>query len=214
MRCRTRRRSRGRVAVGAAILAVVTAATLSGCAGTWFKPAAPALHISVDDCPVLPGAVRDVSNGKPLTRLLLREDARPTAALLCTYEATTNGVDTADTASAVDAAGSTEGPAGVVTLMQGVHVQETDAVALATSILTLSLAPQFGVAGCPMDAGGTFALIVFHYPDGADTDLYYHDTGCETLDNGSIGAGQVDSTSFNDFQVKFSDLIGPVPGAF
>lgn len=42
-----------------------------------------------------------------------------------------------------------------------------------------------GIYNCPADIVGYAAIVAFHYPHDDDFDLWDHDSGCATLDNGS-----------------------------
>jgi precorrin-2 methylase len=58
---------------------------------------------------------------------------------------------------------------------------------LATSIAAVSLARPTGSLSCPNDNGSASAL-AFAYPGRQDVDLWYHDSGRATLDNGKVAA--------------------------
>lgn len=80
------------------------------------------------------------------------------------------------------------------------------AVHLATVIDAISTAAPQGVASCPA-AYGSASIIAFAYPSRADVDLWFNDSGCETLDNGRIGANEVGNPSFyNAFLTLVSQL--------
>lgn len=59
------------------------------------------------------------------------------------------------------------------------------ATALGKAIAALDLARPSGVFNCP-DAFGDTAVLAFGYPNGASVDLWYTESGCQTLDNGTL----------------------------
>jgi hypothetical protein len=65
------------------------------------------------------------------------------------------------------------------------------------------------VANCPA-ATGAFAILAFSYPHHRDVDLWWNTTGCQSIDNGRIGASQIGSTSFGAFQTVF-DCAAALP---
>jgi hypothetical protein len=83
-----------------------------------------------------------------------------------------------------------------------------DAVWLATVVDNVKTEPPRGVAACPADFGSA-TIIVFGYASGPDADLWYNDGGCETLDNGRIGASEVGNPSFYNSFVPTIDALSP-----
>jgi hypothetical protein len=76
-----------------------------------------------------------------------------------------------------------------------VWLTPTRAVRLATVIGTISTAIPTGTTACPDDVDST-SLIVFAYAGAPDIDLWFHDTGCQTLDNGRVKAFEVGNQNF------------------
>jgi hypothetical protein len=61
-------------------------------------------------------------------------------------------------------------------------------------------------AGCPADVGSA-AILVFGYAGQPDQDLWYHDSGCESLDNHQLTVTETANPSFyNGFMPAFADL--------
>ncbi len=60
-----------------------------------------------------------------------------------------------------------------------------------------------GTYHCPADFESA-TLIAFAYSHGSDADLWFSDTGCETLDNGSIGAAAAGHPAFG---TRFASLV-------
>jgi hypothetical protein len=82
---------------------------------------------------------------------------------------------------------------------------------LAAAISQASAVAPSGIASCPgADASGS--IIVFHYPTGADVDLWFSDSGCRGLDNGTIGVWEIDNPAFyNHFNPLLDRLAPPTP---
>ena len=82
---------------------------------------------------------------------------------------------------------------------------------LARAIRGLDLSPPRGTFHCPADIG-TVALIGLTYLSGPNVSLWYHASGCQTLDNGTFGAFEgVNSSFFAGFEKVINNLMPPVP---
>lgn len=131
-----------------------------------------------------------VANSRPTRRSLLPADT-PTAALVCRYQA--DGTP----------------PHILPALAQTAQLNATRAGILATAIRGLTLTSGFGgTANCPADEAGVATYLVFHYAQGPDVGLFYHSTGCQTLDNGHIFTSTIGNDSFGHFQQALGATAG------
>jgi hypothetical protein len=151
----------------------------------------PKLSISVAaGCPASIAGYRDVVNnfaGPPLV------PAGPNAGVVCRYHAT-GGIPSSHAGQLADQ-----------TRLDSAKAQE-----LAGAIRSLDLRAPTGTTACPADIG-TIALIGLLYPAHADVGLWYAASGCQTLDNGRIGAFQGGNPSFYEgFQGTIDRLAPPV----
>jgi hypothetical protein len=76
---------------------------------------------------------------------------------------------------------------------------------LAASIDRVSTAPPHGTYSCPAIILGN-VIIAFSVPGRADIDIWWTDSGCQTLDNGVIGAYGGGNPSFNGFLTTIGAL--------
>jgi hypothetical protein len=67
--------------------------------------------------------------------------------------------------------------------------------------------PPLGAVNCPNDTA-SFAIIALAFNGSRDEDLWWKTSGCQTLDNGTVGATETANDSFSYFQITASDLIG------
>jgi hypothetical protein len=144
-------------------------------------PRHPTIHISVSSaCPVTLGNARDVKNtGSGLTTTIV--PGTPTDALVCRYTSR---------------------------LERQTRLDESQSRQLGTAIDRVSTAPPHGSYSCPAIIIGN-VIIVFSIPGRADVDIWWTDSGCQTLDNGVIGAFEGRNPSFNGFLTT----IGALPSA-
>ena len=90
--------------------------------------------------------------------------------------------------------------------MRAIVLDSAAAQRLASAVSEVSLqAPPPGGVNCPMD-NGKFALIALHFAGDKSSNLWWYMTGCQTLDNGAVGATQIANPSFD----KFLDAIAPL----
>jgi hypothetical protein len=157
---------------------------LSGCAdGSWFHPSIPAARMGADGaCPRDLGDARDVrypANG-PMGLVF---DAAPASGLVCYY-----------------------GPMRVEDrqpsrpLGRPVRLSAPGAVAVVDAVRRVELIG--GTArrvSCPIDTGDV-AVIELRYRHRRPEELWWKDSGCQTLDNGRIGASRTRNPSFTAFQ--------------
>jgi len=120
----------------------------------------PAVRVVVSKgCPAkIPGVV-DVRNPRSVNGRTLLPAHVPTAGLMCAY-----GPDGASLGSRL--------------------LSQTEASAFATVINRVRFAADGGPLSCPMDSGRIYVL-AFAYRDAPDADLWWHASGCQSLDNGT-----------------------------
>ncbi|AMM19725.1 hypothetical protein AX769_05660 [Frondihabitans sp. PAMC 28766] len=120
---------------------------------------------------------RDVVNADPADRTLVPSGISPNAAVMCIYS----------------------GQLNPSTKHLAISLNATEAAQTAASLQQVSLKRPTGTVNCPEDSG-SFAILAFSYPRHRDVDLWWDTTGCQTIDNGRIGASQIASDSFAHFQ--------------
>lgn len=175
------------------------ALVLSGCGNSSSDPwhvsrGGPTIQILASgSCPQSLGAARDVRNrgGWRLTELV---PASPSGGLICRYSA-----------SAIGPASSV---AAHPALYRQVRLDRAQAATLARLIDKVSTKAPTGVTACPA-AFNTATVIAFGYPHGGGADLWYSDTGCQTLDNGSIGASETGNPSFYASVIPLVNRLAP-----
>jgi hypothetical protein len=93
-------------------------------------------------------------------------------------------------------------------LYRQVRLTAAQAFGLARVIGKVSTAAPKGTFSCP--AGwSTATVIAFSYRGRSDADLWYYDSGCQTLDNGKIGAFQGGNQNFYLHFVPLIDRLAP-----
>ena len=168
----------------------------------WHVSRSPKLRARVaSGCPRTVAAAQDVVNtykGPPLV------PAGPMAGLICRYY----------------------GEPHLGHLGRQTRLDAARAARLANVVRRLNLAPPAlgahgpqagepageaaGAAACPLDVG-SFAVIGLSYKGRPDVGLWYHTSGCETLDNGYIGASETGNPSFyNGFEGTINQLSPPL----
>ncbi|HTC68408.1 MAG TPA: hypothetical protein VK662_02470, partial [Acidothermaceae bacterium] len=78
----------------------------------------------------------------------------------------------------------TPAPLPVPNLRASATLTLAQAATLSRVAAAASIAPPTGTYSCPMEGPGHDVLVVLGYPDRADVDLWYSDTGCQEVDNG------------------------------
>jgi hypothetical protein len=151
--------------------AAVPAVVRSANAGVWHVSRSPKLRVKVAaGCPRTVPTDQDVVNTFPGPPLV---PASPTAGLVCRYYGSPRS-----------------GQLGRQT-----HLDAAQARLLVTVVRKLDLAPPVSGAHCPMD-NRAFAVVGLSYHGRADVGLWYSTSGCQTLDNGVIGAAEVGNPGF------------------
>jgi len=146
------------------------------------------------ECPTSLGAARDVRNFGSWRPSELVPPS-PIAGLICRYRypASPTGIEAA---------------AAWPSLYRQVRLPAVKASELAEVIGKVSTKPPKGTFHCP--AGwNTATVIAFSYQGKSDADLWYYDSGCQTLDNGRIGAFQGGNPSFYLDFVSLIDRLAP-----
>ena len=160
-------------------------------AGTWFQPSSPKLEVNVaKGCPSSLAGFQDVVNTFPGPPLV---PAGPSAGLICRY-------------GPIYGVGPT--PASQRLLATSKQLNEGQAEELAAVIRSLTLTVSVGAFHCPADFGEV-AVIGFAYPGKTDVGLWYRTTGCQTLDNGRIGAFDGGNPSFYNGFVNLIEHLSP-----
>lgn len=183
----------GRIPI-TALWIVAASLVLTGCGddGSWYTPRTPTISLTVAaGCPTTVMHARDVANVDPGDSALLPAGAMPDAALICAYSGPLNPSNQ--------------------------HLAKTlsaDATRrIADALPHVSLARPRGPVSCPADSGA-FAILALSYPHHPDVSLWWNTTGCQSIDNGRIGASQIASPSFSDFQNTFDTAAGLPDGPY
>jgi hypothetical protein len=118
---------------------------------------------------------------------------RPTSALICRFHETP---------------GTVGAPPQPGVLYRQVRIGTTSAAELAIAVDGVNTsAPPNRPVNCPAASFGTATILVFGYAR-SSVDLWYLDTGCQTLDNGVIGASESTEPSFGTF-TELLDRLAP-----
>lgn len=174
------------------LLGVVIAGTASCASAPWvITPGHPEVHVLVSSgCAATLEGVKDVVNAYAGDELVPPD---PVSGMICRYRASFPEPD------------ATGAPRS---LYSGVALDTAVAAHLATVIDAIStLAPQ-GPTACPSDFGSA-SIIAFAYTGRADVDLWFSDSGCQTLDNGRIGAFEEGNPSFYGSFLTLVNQLAP-----
>lgn len=176
------------VVAALSLLPACTASAPTG-AGVWLIPRrGPDVRVTLaQGCPATVAYNEDVRNDQAgLDDNLVPTD--PIGGLVCRYAAT----------------------AGTPVLYRHTTLTRAEARELAAAIDRVSTAAPHGATNCPA-AFPSATILVFSYSGRSDVDLWYNDTGCQTLDNGRVGAFQGGNPAFYG---PFESLIGRLsPGS-
>jgi hypothetical protein len=172
------------------IVGILIAATTSCASEPWaITPGHPQLMVLVSSgCPATLGGAQDVVNSYSGNEMVPPD---PVSGLICRYRAR------------LSQPGASGAPGA---LYSSVALAKNGAVHLATVIDSIStLAPQ-GSYSCPPDDESA-SIITFAYSGGIDVALWFSDSGCQTLDNGRIGAREGGNPRFyNTFLALMGEL--------
>jgi hypothetical protein len=185
-------------AATALVVSVVAAAGLyelvapAAATSLWYVSRGPKLQLHVAaGCPKSVRGYQDVVNTFPGPPLV---PAGPTSGLICRYRPSVL-------------------PQGASRLARQTGLGTAQARRLATAVRKLDLATPSGAASCPADFGSV-ALIGFAYPARPDVALWYQASGCQSIDNGRLGASETGNPSFYaGFLGVVNSLSPPVAGA-
>ena len=137
-------------------------------------PRLPAIRVAVGTgCPPSLARAQDVDNPAGERGPLLLPALSPTAALICSYDG-----------------GLANRALSKRRLLDGAQAK-----ALASVIRGMVLMPDLGAHGCPMDVDAT-KVLAFSYRDHPDADLWWHASGCQSLDNGYLYTTEGGNPSF------------------
>jgi hypothetical protein len=114
--------------------------------------------------------------------------------LVCEYgqlQSTTNqGAPTARPSSSTGVPSSTVvanlPPPQPSTLQSHIVLTRDQAAAVSLAAYTQSTLHPSGSFHCPSGTFGASIIVVLSYPTGADTDIWWNDTGCQNADNGHV----------------------------
>lgn len=174
------------------ILGVLTAVMTSCASQPWvITPGHPQVRVLVSrSCPAALGGMQDVVNSYAGDALV---PPNPIGGLICRYWST------------IPQPEDSKSPGS---LYLAVVLAPAVAANLATVIDAISTAPPRGTVACPSDDGSA-SIIAFAYASRPDVDLWFHDSGCATLDNGRIGAFEVGNPRFYDSFASLVDELAP-----
>lgn len=132
------------------------------------------------------GKARDVPNTEGTNQHLVPIGAHPTMGLICIYG----------------------GPLKRSAPARQIVLNQAAALRLSAALSKVSLqAPPPGPVNCPEATGG-FAIISLASTGSQDINIWWTMTGCQTLDNGTVGATQIANKSFDRFSNTIAGLIG------
>jgi hypothetical protein len=104
---------------------------------------------------------------------------------------------------------TTAGTSRRLSLYRDVDLSLDVARELESAIALVSTALPAGDFSCPPDTGSA-SILAFAYPGREDVDLWYADSGCQTLDNGKIGAFAPGNLPFSqNFERLINELAPP-----
>lgn len=83
------------------------------------------------------------------------------------------------------------------------------ALAFEAAVERIATTKPRAVEFCPEQLPSA-TILAFGYGDGDDVDLWYSDSGCETLDNGFLEAAEVSNPAFSDRFVPLLNEIAPL----
>jgi len=162
-------------------------ATVAG-TSVWHVSRSPKLRVDVaDGCPPSVRGDQDVVSTFPGPPLV---PPNPTGGLICRYRGLPS-----------------PGALGRHTRLDAVQAR-----LLAQVVRKLDLKPPPELVSCPMD-NRSFAVIGFSYRGRSDVGLWYWTSGCQSVDNGRIGAAEIANPSFyTGFEGTINKLSAPLAG--
>lgn len=181
-----------RIAMLLPMLGFVIAATSSCATAPWIvTPGHPVVHVLVlSGCASTMEGDKDVANSYTGDELVPPD---PVSGRICRYRASLAEPD------------ETGAPGS---LYSSVPLTAVVAVHLATVIDAINTAAPQGTVACPADFGSA-SIIAFEYASRSDVDLWFSDSGCETLDNGRVGAFEPGNPSFYNSFLTLMNQLAP-----
>jgi hypothetical protein len=175
------------------VIAAAVALLLASCSVGWYQPKHPQMQVSGTTCARSLGEFQDVN--APGRRALFGSHLVPVGlravgAVLCRY-----------------APSAGHGPEHR-TLVAHATIGAADARKLERAARAVDLRKPSGTASCP-EADGTVVVIGFRTADHAAVGLWWDASGCQTIDNGVVGASQIGNASFSRFQDVAAGVAGP-----
>lgn len=172
----------------AVLVAIVLTAGLAGCAPDSDAIPGPAgIRVSVppDRCPPSVEAVRSVVATNRDRSTLLPPSLHVGSALVCEY--------TSSLAKAGDRS----------RLRRRILLDHDEARALVAAVRAVHIVNTDDPVSCPDDRGT--ATVLSFAPSGRSpaADLWWHDSGCQTLDDGAVRTQQLENPFFGGFQSAF-----------
>lgn len=156
------------VATFAVLLAVILLASCSN--NPWHVSRQPQIRVNVAaGCPASISGYADVVNTYGGSKLV---PPSPRGGMICQYPPSESG---------------RLGRQTTLTTSQATHVAE--------AVRSLDLRAPSGTFNCPADIGGA-DIVGLSYDSGPDVGLWYHDSGCKSLDNGRLGSFEGGNPSF------------------
>ncbi len=150
-------------------------------------------------CPSDLDGAEDVANPATYPRLI-PDGVWPESGLICGYEPTPPSLPAAPIPGPFDSSARTQ-----------VSLYAASARAIAEAISALTVGSGAGAADCPDDRSGQAAIIVLHYAGEPDLDLWYHDSGCMSLDDGMQSAPAVAGAYFYSGFAATVELVAGIP---
>lgn len=173
------------------------AISLAGCAPTspvvadQFVAPSPAAAFSATGCPPALGKLQDVAPPHRHLSQLLDPTERPARALVCEYGSVFN-----------------QGPGPDHTLAKQIDLDAAPAGRLGSAVARIDVGAARGPVSCPNDTGKV-TVLVFTYNDSPPVNLWWHTTGCQSINNGDVEANQIANDSFGAFLTVFEAVTRP-----
>lgn len=155
-------------------------------------PVQPQVRVTVaGGCPGSLGNARDVRNSIAAPAdALVPQPATVQRGLVCQYGQ------------------SQAGPGSYPALRRSTALDTPHARRLAHALAQVVRTTPTGTYSCPMELAGTDTIITLQYGAGADVDLWYASTGCQSIDNGHVHVYQAGNPSFYEtFQTTYDAVV-------
>lgn len=178
----------------AAVACAVTIG-LAGCSqDVPFAAGTPAAAFDDAECPTAIGEARDVEPSVAPDGRLVAAHPLPDRALICEYSDLFGRRVRRDR-----------------TLVQQIRVDERDAARLATAAARIDVGIPPGTVSCPNDTESA-VVIVLGYPHRPSVALWWHSSGCQSVDNGTVEGVEGANESFFRFQAVFAAVARDADG--